>query len=60
MKKIKWREKAIKEEILEHRREMRTFLNNILRREANWIGYILRLSSLLHDAIEVTAVEEVG
>jgi hypothetical protein len=32
--------------------EKRTLNNNILRREANWIGYILRRHCPLHDAIE--------
>ena len=52
--------KVTNEQVLDRIGKKRTLLNNILRREANWIGYILRLSSLLHDAIEVTAVEEVG
>ena len=32
--------------------EKRIILNNILRRKANWIGLILRINCVLHDAIE--------
>ena len=31
---------------------MRTLLDNILRRKANWIGHIMRRNCLLHDATE--------
>ena len=39
-----------------------TLLNNILRRNVNWIRHILRKSCLLHDAIEeqMTDVKGVG
>ena len=47
MEKIKWTEK-----VLEHSGEKKTLLNNILRRKANWIGHILKINCLLHDAIE--------
>ena len=41
---------------------MKTFLNNILRRKANWIGHILRRNCLLLDAIkgQMTEVKELG
>ena len=29
-----------------------TLLNNLLHRKANWIGHILRINYLLHDATE--------
>ena len=32
--------------------EKRTLLNNILHRKVNWIGHILRINFLRHDAIE--------
>ena len=32
--------------------EKRMFVNNILRRKANWVGHILRRNFLLHYAIE--------
>ena len=35
-------------------------LNNILGREANWIGHILRRNCLLHDAIEGQMMEVEG
>ena len=40
--------------------EKRTLLNNILRRNANWIGHILRRNCLLHDAIERHMTEVKG
>ena len=53
---------ASRSKVLERIGEKRTLLNNILRRKANWIGYILRRNYLLHDAIEgqMTEVKEVG
>jgi hypothetical protein len=47
MEKMKCSEKSTNEEILERIGEMRTRLNNILRRKANWIGHILRRICLL-------------
>ena len=49
MKKIKWSEKVTNEQVIEHKAKNRTFLNNIIRRKANWIGHILRINCLLHD-----------
>ena len=40
------------EQVLDRIGEKRTLLNNILLRKANWIGHILRINCLLHDAIE--------
>ena len=42
MEKIKWSQKVTNEQFLERIGEKRTILNNILRRQANWIGHILR------------------
>ena len=52
MEKIKWLEKVTNEQVLDRTGEKRRFLNNILRRKANWIGHILRRNCLLHDAIK--------
>ena len=62
MEKIEWSEKVTNEQVLDRIREKRTLLNNILRRQANWIGHILRRNYLLHDAIEgqMTEVRGVG
>ena len=48
--------------ILERKEEMRTLLNNILRRKANWFGHILRRNCILHDATDgqMTEVKRVG
>jgi hypothetical protein len=62
MEKIKWSEKVINEQVLEHIGEKRTLLNSILRRKFNWIGHILRRNCLLGDVIEgqMTEVKGVG
>ena len=52
MEKIIWPEKLTNEEILGHNGEKRKLLNNILHRKVNWIGHILRINCLHHDAIE--------
>ena len=52
MEKIKWPEKVTNDQILDCVGGKRTLLDNILRRKANWIGYIQRRNCLLHDAIE--------
>jgi hypothetical protein len=50
------------EQVIEHKAKNRTFLNNIIRRKANWIGHILRINCLLHDALkgQMTEVKRVG
>jgi hypothetical protein len=60
MEKIKLSEKVSNEQ--ERIGEKRTLLNSVLRRNANWIGHILRRNCLLHDAIEgqMTEVKGVG
>ena len=52
MEKIKWSENVNNEQFIERIGEKRTILNNILRRKVNWIGHIVRIICLLHDAIE--------
>ena len=62
MENIKLSEKVSNEQVLDRIGEKRTLLSNILRREANGIGRILRRNYLLRDAIErkMTEVKEVG
>ena len=40
------------EEVLRRIQENRSFISNVLKRKANWIGYILRRNGLLHDTLE--------
>ena len=56
------RSKKITNEVIERIGKIRTLLNNILRRKANWIGHCLKKDCLLHDAIEgqMTEVKGVG
>ena len=42
MEKIKWTKKLTNEEFLERTGEKRMFINDIPRREANWIAHIVR------------------
>ena len=60
MEKIKWSERLTNEQVLDRIGEKRTLLNNILRRKPNWIGHILRINYLLHDAIEGQMTEMKG
>ena len=62
MEKIKFSEKVINEQALQRRGEKSPFLYNILCRKSNWIGHILRINCLLHDAIEgqMTGVKGLG
>ena len=62
MEKIKWSEEVINEQVLERIGENMTLLNNILRRNVNWIGHILIRNCLLHEAIDgqITEVNGVG
>ena len=54
-------EKVTNEQVLDRIGEKKTFLNNILRRKANWIGHILR-RNCLQDAIKgpMTELKGVG
>jgi hypothetical protein len=47
MKKIK-RSDKIRKKVLQPRRENKTLLNNILHKNANWIGHIIGRHSLHH------------
>ena len=47
MEKTKRSKKITNEGVLKHMGEMRTLLNNTLRRKANWVGHILRRNCLL-------------
>ena len=62
MEKIKWSEKVTSKQVYDPIGEKRTFLNNILRRKAKWIGHVLRRNCLLQDGIEghMTEVKGVG
>ena len=62
MGKIKCSDKETNEQVLGRIGEKRTLLNNILCREVNWIGHILRRNYLHHDAIEgqMTELKGVG
>ena len=52
MKKIKWSEKVMNQQVLDRIESKMALLNNILRRKANWIGHILRRNCFLHDGCE--------
>ena len=60
MEKIEWSEKVTNEEVLEHKGEKRTLLNNTIRRRVNRVDHILRINCLLHDAIQGQMTEEKG
>ena len=62
MEKIKLSEKVTNKQFLERIDEKRKFLNNILRRKANWIGHIMKRNYLLHDTIggHMTEMKGVG
>jgi hypothetical protein len=53
VEKISWTDHVRNEEVLFRVNEQRNILNEIRKRKANWIGHILRRSSLLQQAIEV-------
>jgi hypothetical protein len=53
MEKISWTERVRNEEVLLHRvKEERNIVHTIKRRNANWIGHILRRNCLLKHVIE--------
>ena len=60
IQEIKWSEKITNEGVLESIGEIRTLLNNVVRRRANWFGHILRRNCLLHDAIDGQMTEAKG
>jgi hypothetical protein len=52
MEKISWTDHMINEEVLLRVKEQRNILHEIRKREANWIGHILRRICLLQRVIE--------
>jgi hypothetical protein len=52
MDKISWTDRVRNEEALHRVKEERNILHTVKRREANWIGHILRRNCLLKHAIE--------
>jgi hypothetical protein len=52
MEKVSWTNRVRTEEVLRTVKEERNVLHTIKRREANWIGYILRMNCLLQHIIE--------
>jgi hypothetical protein len=52
IEKLKSSEKVTNEQVFERIGKMRTLLNNILPRKANWIDHIQRRNCLHHEAIE--------
>ena len=60
MEKTKWSDKVINEHVLKHIGEKRTFLNNIVRTNTNWVGHILRRNCFFRDDIEGQMTEAKG
>jgi hypothetical protein len=52
MEKISWTDRVNNEAVLHRVKEERNILHTIRRREANWIGHILRRNCLLRHIIE--------
>jgi len=52
MEKTSWTDHVRKEEVLPRVKEKRNILHEISKREANWIGHILRGNCLLQRVIE--------
>ena len=52
MEKISWTDRVRNEEVLLRVNEHRNILHEIRKREANWIGHILRRNCLLQQVIE--------
>ena len=52
MEKISWTDHVRNEEVLLRVNEQRNILHEIRKREANWIGHILRRHCLLQQVIE--------
>jgi len=52
MEKISWTDRVENEEVLRRIKEERNNLHTIKRREANWIGHIVRRNCLLKHIIE--------
>jgi hypothetical protein len=52
MEKIRWTDRVRNEEVLHRVKEERNIVHTIKRRQANWIGHILRRNCLLKHVIE--------
>jgi hypothetical protein len=52
MEKISWTDHVRNEEVLLTVKEQRNILRGICKRNANWIGHILRRNCLLQQVIE--------
>jgi hypothetical protein len=52
MEKISWTDHVRNEEVLLRVKEQRDILHEISKREANWIGHILRRNCVLRQVIE--------
>jgi hypothetical protein len=52
LEKISWTGHVTNEEVLLSFKEQRNILHEIIKREANWIGHILRRNCLLQQVIE--------
>jgi tRNA pseudouridine-54 N-methylase len=52
MEKISWTDHARNEEVLLRVKEQRNILHEICKRNANWIGHVLRRNCLLQQVIE--------
>ena len=52
MEKISWTDHVRNEEVLLRVKEQRNILHEINKRNANWIGHILRRNCLLEQVIE--------
>ena len=52
MDKIIWADRVINEEVLHRVKEERNILHTVKRRNANWLGYILRRNCLLKHIIK--------
>jgi hypothetical protein len=52
MEKISWTDRVRNEEVLHRVKEKRNIVHTVKRRNANWIGHILRRNCLLKRIIE--------
>ena len=59
MEKISWTDHVRNEEVLLRVNEQRNILHEIRKREANWIGHILRRNCFLQQVIEGQIKEQI-
>jgi hypothetical protein len=57
MEKISWTDHGRNEEVLLRVKEQRNILHELSKRNANWIGHILRRNCLLQQVIEEKKME---